>query len=360
MFYRSFARSSVTPVCLSLFMLIVIIFLSPLASGDVRSMGAGLTSLQTVPVGNVGNTGELSGTSAGGSGPDRICGAVGYEYNIGKYEVTTGQYTEFLNAVATTDTYGLYNTKMWSDYYDSTRIQRNGVSGSYAYSVAADWANRPVNYVSWGDAARFSNWMHNGQPTGTQTNSTTEDGAYFLNGATSEVDLMAVSRKTDAKWVIPTEDEWYKAAYHKNDGVTGNYWDYSTSSDTTPSNDLTTPDEGNIATFFNYPDDFTIGDPYYRTEVGEHENSPSPYGTFDQGGNIFEWNEAISDFRSLRGGGFKHLSTSMHASNRIGAELAYEIYYIGFRVAEVPEPATMGLLAIGGLALLRRKRGCGG
>ena len=42
---------------------------------------------------------------------DRICGSVGYNYNIGKYEVTAGQYTEFLNAVARTDTYGLYNTQ---------------------------------------------------------------------------------------------------------------------------------------------------------------------------------------------------------------------------------------------------------
>ena len=67
-------------------------------------------------MGNPGNTGELSGDGVwpGGNGPDAIVGAVDYVYEIGKYEVTAGQYTEFLNAVAATDTYGLYNTDMWS------------------------------------------------------------------------------------------------------------------------------------------------------------------------------------------------------------------------------------------------------
>ena len=39
-------------------------------------------------------------------------GSVGYAYQIGKYEVTAGQYTEFLNAVAKADPNGLYNTAM--------------------------------------------------------------------------------------------------------------------------------------------------------------------------------------------------------------------------------------------------------
>lgn len=69
---------------------------------------AAAVNIATVPVSNPGNAGELSGAGAGGSGPDAIVGGVAYTYNIGKYEVTAGQYTEFLNAVAATDTYGLY------------------------------------------------------------------------------------------------------------------------------------------------------------------------------------------------------------------------------------------------------------
>jgi hypothetical protein len=98
----------------------------------------------------------------------------------------------------------------------------------------------------------------------------------------SDAELMAITREPDATWVIPSEDEWYKAAYHYNDGVTGNYFDYPTSSDTVPSNQLMNPDLGNNATF--YDGSYTIGSPYWRTEIGAHENSDSPYGTFDQGG----------------------------------------------------------------------------
>jgi hypothetical protein len=42
---------------------------------------------------------------------------VSYIYDIGKFEITAGEYAEFLNAVAHTDTYGLYNTSMWSNIW---------------------------------------------------------------------------------------------------------------------------------------------------------------------------------------------------------------------------------------------------
>ncbi|MCP3994743.1 MAG: formylglycine-generating enzyme family protein, partial [bacterium] len=247
-------------------------------------------TIDTVPVGNLGNADDTHGDGYGG---------VDYAYNIGTYEVTAGQYTEFLNAAAATDTYGLYNTNMWLRT-TGCKIERSGSAGSYTYSVAGNRANRPVNYVSWGDAARFANWLHNGQPTGAQELSTTEDGAYRLNGATSQVALMAITRETDAMWFIPTENEWYKAAYHKNDGATGNYFDYPTSSDTLPgyvndSGNLSGTgnpfveggtDPGNYATYDGDGGTDGIGSPYWMTEVGEWENSASPYGTFDQGGNL--------------------------------------------------------------------------
>jgi formylglycine-generating enzyme required for sulfatase activity len=345
----------------------------------VLALGAGARAeivMETVTVGNPGNPGEWSGESYGGSGPDAIVGGVDYTYNIGKYEVTAGQYTEFLNAVAATDTYGMYKSPMWSSDY-GCKIQQTGSSGSYTYSVAADWAARPVNYVSWGDAARFSNWLHNGQPTGDQDLTTTEDGSYFLDGATSNAALIAVMREEDATWVIPSEDEWYKAAYHKNDGVTGNYWDYPTRSDSVPgyvndSGDLSgtgTPfteggtDPGNYAT---YNGDYGqggpaagIGPPYYKTEVGEWENSASPYGTFDQGGNVWEWNEAvIGSWRGLRGGSFTSAygGNTLHAASRENHYPATENSSLAFRVSEVPEPTTLSLILLGGLVVIRRRR----
>ena len=96
--------------------------------------------IETVQVGNPGNAGELSGNGAGGYGPDRICGAVDYVYNIGKFEVTAGQYTEFLNAVAATDTYGLYQEQMDLGLHPDDmgcNIERSGSPGGYTYTVDA-------------------------------------------------------------------------------------------------------------------------------------------------------------------------------------------------------------------------------
>ena len=303
-------------------------------SGDAIVDFQTTMDMPLMTVGSPGNTGELSGGGAGGYGPDRICGAVDYVYNIGKFEVTTGQYTEFLNAVAATDTYDLYDTRMWSGTSFSCKIERSGTSGSYTYSVASDWTDRPINYVSWGDAARFVNWLNNGMPTGSQDLNTTEDGSYFLNGATSYSALLTVTRKGDARYVIPSEDEWYKAAYHKNDGVTGNYFDFPQSSDSGPSNVVIDPDPGTNANFLS-----TIGSPYYRTEVGEFENSDSPYETFDMGGNVWEYNEAvISSWHGVRGAPFYGANGHQHASHR------YDIGFVadptgsggvGFRVAQI-------------------------
>jgi hypothetical protein len=132
-------------------------------------------TIETVAVGNLGNASDPT--------TGNLYGGVSYDYRIGKYEVTVGQYTEFLNAVADTDTYSLYNGSMASDL-NIAGIARSGVSGSYTYSVIGS-TNHPIAYVSWGDAARFANWLHNGQPSGAQGPSTTETGAYALNGAVS-------------------------------------------------------------------------------------------------------------------------------------------------------------------------------
>jgi len=323
----------------------------------VSGVASAEITIDTVPVGNPGNADDTT-----------TYGAVAYKYNIGKYEVTAGQYTAFLSAVATTDTYGLYNTSMWSDTY-GCKIQQSGSSGSYTYSVASDYANRPVNYVGWGDAARFANWLHNGQPKGAQDMTTTEDGAYTLNGATSLAALIAVSRNADWQWATPTVDEWYKAAYYKGGGTNAGYWDYPTSSDTAPgyvndSGNLSTTgnpfveggaDPGNYATYNGDGGTYGIGSPYYHTEVGEWENSDSPYGTFDQGGNVWEWNEAIlSLYRGLRGGSFSSTDGHLLASYSDSYNPASGSKYIGFRVSEVPEPCTISLLALGGLALRLR------
>src|SRR5262245_47677017 len=172
-------------------------------------------AIETVHVGNPGNPGEYSGESVpivfftGGFGVDRICGQVDYPYDIGKYEITASQYCAFLNAVAATDTYSLVA--------GLGNIVRLGTPGNYTYRIGdgspedlAHWGNRPVGGIAWVDAARFANWMHNGQPHGLQDDTTTEDGSYPLHGLTTNAQAAQVVRNPGATWVVPSEDEWYK------------------------------------------------------------------------------------------------------------------------------------------------------
>ncbi len=321
--------------------------------------------IETVPMGNPGNAADMRYNRS--DRPEGY-GSVNYDYSIGKYEVTAGQYRAFLNAVAAEDPYGLYSSGMRSSNYTSMladgngnigcQITRHGTSGNFTYDFSgrhigseADWANRPVNYVDWADAARFANWLHNGQGNGD-----TEDGVYDLsathpfydsNGHVTDFggynrSLLAVTRKPGATWAIPTEDEWYKAAYHKNDGMTGNYFYYPTSSDSMPSNDLVEPiDPGNNATFLS--DGRTLGREYEKTEVGAHENSESPYGTFDQGGNVKEWTEARvgSAGFGMRGGAFDERDRNLSVySRRYSAAPFHKAYDLGFRVVSIPELPT--------------------
>jgi hypothetical protein len=216
-----------------------------------------------------------------------------------------------------------------------------------------------VNYVSWGDSARFANWLHNGQPTGAQGLSTTEDGSYFLNGATTQGALLTVTRKPDATWTIPTEDEWYKAAYYKGGSTNAGYWDYPTSSNTAPGQDMADV-SGNNANYYTTPFAYPIDNGHYTTLVGEFQNSDSPYGTFDQGGNVWEWNEAvIGSYRGLRGGSFYFLDTYLQASSRQGLNSfpTNEYNKVGFRVSEVPEPNNLAMLVFLGVGMLRRRSG---
>jgi formylglycine-generating enzyme required for sulfatase activity len=305
--------------------------------------------VDTVAVGNAGNTADTHGAGYG---------AVDYAYNMGKYEVTARQYTAFLNAVAATDTYGLYGTDMSPSSGFNCGITRTEVTGNpygtYSYSVDSSFANRPVNNTTWGDATRFANWMANGQPVGAQNAATTEDGSYYLNGATSQSALMAVTRKAGATWVLPTEDEWYKAAYY--DAANTRYYNYATGSDTKPSNTIVDPDGGNNANI-----NLAIDSPFW-TVVGEFENSESPYGTFDQTGNINEWTESAYDVsnRIKRGGSRFNVPSGYLETYDIDCDYNHlspssEYYSDGFRVAQVPEPATICLLGLGGLLLRRRK-----
>ena len=249
-------------------------------------------------------------------------GSVGYTYLISKTEVTNAQYTEFLNAVAATDTYALYQEQMQTSPRGG--IVRSGATGSYTYSVKADaigqgpggtdysYANKPVIWVSWYDSIRFVNWMTSGE---------TETGSYTITLSDSDFDvgvgdIPSVESVTipdtaqRALWadgstpyfLMASEDEWYKAAYYepgdKIADTVGSYYSYATKSNILPDNNLPDLDSGNSANYVAVTPSavYTTGNSDYpQTDAGAYTLSDSPYGTFDQSGSVLEWNESPID-----------------------------------------------------------------
>jgi sulfatase modifying factor 1 len=309
--------------------------------------------IETVPIGNPGNPADTRYDATG-------FGSVAYDYRIGTTEVTNAQYVEFLNSVAATDTFGLYNINMGSGTWGG--IVRSGVDGAYRYAVKPDavgqgpggsdytYAKKPVVLVSLFDAIRFANWLHHGQG-GPET---TEDGAYTLLGGTpTPSNWQTITRNPGARWWLPSEDEWYKAAYY--DLVSEVYYDYPIGTNTVPNNNLPSNDTGNSANCWD--GDYTTGNASYPlTDAGAYTQSGSPYGTFDQGGSVWEWNETLvsSSYRIVRGGWWNGNSNGLRASVRDGGNPTVESVDLGFRVASIPEPSALLLLALGGLMPLWR------
>lgn len=192
--------------------------------------------------------------------------------------------------------------------------------------------------MSWFDAARFCNWLHNGRPSGPQTAATTENGAYLLNGATSGV---GITLNRAAKYWIPTEDEWYKAAYHQPSGQGGDtdsYWLYPTRSNSVPGNAIgALPNQANfISTAFSVTQSATyqVGQ-NYLTPVGSYPGSANFYGTVDQGGNVKEWNDTVisGTSRGIRGGSWADFGNILRSSDRSSFPPVSEDSNLGFRVA---------------------------
>jgi ABC-2 type transport system ATP-binding protein len=231
-------------------------------------------------------------------------GAVAVGFRAGRYEVTNAQYAEFLNAVASAAAIpnGADPKELYSDEMDSSAdggITRtgDGLLTNYVYAVKPGFAARPVNFVSFWDAARFANWLHNGQPAGAETPATTEDGAYTIT--TAGVNDNTVTRNAGAQIFLPSEDEWYKAAY------------YDAASQS------------------------------YSSGVLEHD------------GQVAEWNDTIfggHDYRGARTDGAPATRGVDFPGDENGA--------IGFRVAALPEPGTvLGLAATAAmLGVLHRRR----
>ena len=257
--------------------------------------------------------------------PDRTgFGSVDYAYRIGKYEVTNEEYAEFLNAVEKSGKYGLYRWQMGAKQYSG--IRRSGSPGNYTYTVKEGMARKPAVLMNWTETLYFCNWLSNGKGEGS-----VETGPYTFENEWGTVsvktpDHAKLAAGEKVQWVLPTENEWYKAAYYDPEKTPyADYWIYPARGNRVPAANLNS----------NHP-----------TDVGSFTDSPSAYGTFDQGGNAWEWNEtAQGGNRGVRGGSYwiNDHSGYMQSSARYNNTPDFVFDNYGFRVVALGgTPVTPG------------------
>ena len=311
-------------------------------------------SIDWVMVGDPGNAADTTGY-----------GAVADSFQIMKFEFQNSQYADFLNAVdpSGTNPNAVYNANMGSNARGGISFTSGAASGS-KYAIRPNMGDKPVNFVSWFDAARVANWLQNGQGSGS-----TETGAYTLVGG--QTSGTAPAANPGASYLLPTEDQWYKAAYYKGGGTNAGYWDYATQSDSDPT--AVTADStgigsaGSTGNFANYNSAAVWnGQTGNVTTVGTNGGA-SAYGAFDMSGNIFEWNDltgAAGSSRGLRGGDWSYPGAfDLSSSSRDTFAPSFGVINFGFRLAStvaVPEPSTYLLLLLAGAGwLLWRRRKVG-
>jgi formylglycine-generating enzyme required for sulfatase activity len=298
------------------------VLISPLvlavAAALLATSASALVRIDWVPVGNPGNAPDTATNCLGAN-----CGEVDYNYFISKYDVTNAQYADFLNAV---DPGGSNSLALWNSNMSSTGDGNGGInfvstnaSGS-KYVVNSGFANDPVVCATFYSALRFANWLNNGQGSGD-----TETGAYTItaDGITNNT----ITRNPGAIVFLPSENEWYKAAYYNPVTLSYFAYPYGTNTPTACAAPGAAPNSANC--------DFAVG---RVSNVGAYTNSVSPYGTYDMGGNVFQWNEladSTGSGRGLRGGSWDGTADILAASGAFTYSALFEFSFIGFRVASL-------------------------
>lgn len=313
----------------------------------------------TIDYGTVGNPGNPALTS----GTFGARGSVSEVFKMAKYETSNSDYVKFLNTVdpsgsGTSNPLGIYNSLMTSDTTNGGIIINGTAAAGSRYEVRPGFALKPVTFVSWFSAARFANWLNNGQVSGTAG---TEDGAYKLNGITSGP---AVARNPGAQVYLPNVDEFTKAAYYDPtlNGGSGGYYLYGTRNNTAPTASGTANAGSNVA---NYGGSGTAPATSAVVNGNAFPNAASYYGMFNAYGNVIEYTDTpFGSSQVANGGSSWRLNVTNAAnwnSNVVRGINMLPSDSFGFRVAAVPEPGAMILAAVGlggafGGEYMRRRR----
>lgn len=320
--------------------LLATISLFSTAQAGVITFGVNANQFQMefVAIGNPGNSADTTGSPA-------PAGSVGYVYGLGKFEVSRDMIEKYNSGFGNANSLGITLADMTS--------------------FGGNVPSRPATGVSWNEAARFVNWLNT---------STGGFAAYqFTSGGVNsnitpwtasdalDYDASNPFRSKRATYVLPSYNEWYKAAFY--DPINSRYYDYPTGSDTSPTAIASGTSSGSAVyaqTFSQGPADINLA------------GGLSPFGVMGLGGNIMEWDESSVDlsnsdasiYRGIRGASWvyfdaAYLSSSIRSSN----EPTSKSFSIGFRVASVapsggaavPEPSMMLLGTLIGLGGLIRK-----
>jgi len=305
----------------ALALLALLLLYTSSAHADIFGSGANEFTIEFVPIGNPGNLADITGDP-------NPAGSVDYAYRMGKYAISRDMITKANNEG------GLGITM-----HDM----------SFVIGGARD--DMPATGVTWFEAARFVNWLNTNQ--GHQAAYNFDGSGNFGLWSSAEAWQAGgenLFRHKDAFYFLPSVDEWYKAAYYdpNANGGAGGYWNYPTGSNTAP-----TPVASGTAAYTAVYGSTSQG-PADITLAG----GLSPYGTMGQGGNAGELEEGDMVIgTAARGGNWFFDSDEMLASSRYVILPSFELFFVGFRVASIPEPGTvlMGALASVGMMLWRRR-----
>lgn len=276
-----------------------------------------------IPFVTVGSPGNAADTT----GAPNPAGRVDYAYRIGKFEVPE-------DAVRKANAQSLLD------------------GAPLGITLDTRGPEKPATSLSWFEAARFVNWLN--EDVGAAQAYKFDAAGDFQLWAPSDAGYNAANpfRNSLARYVLPSVDEWYKAAYY--DPVADLWWDYPTGSDAAPMSIASGNAPGTAV--WNQ----TTGPADVQQAGGE-----SPFGTVGQGGNVLEWQENSglihsSDLRFVRGGtwGLASDGTSMSSLAGVNRLADFPSLSIGYRIVSVPEPNSAMIvgLSILGTFILRSSR----